>query len=297
MLHNEPDYNFGSYGCHFLEYPPNSPVQLHSIGLMKVNSPSFVWNGLKRGQNKIFIFQYTLSGQGMIRIEDQVYPLQAGQAFLVEVPGDHEYYFPKDSDHWQFLYIVLQGDHARDCWSFVKQTMGVLPTIDAVSPVIRYLFRIYREIAKNRITDGFQAAGTTYQFITELYREAKIKQANVGHWPDCVIQAVKLIEMEYETLSGLEDLALQVPVSKFHLARLFHQHVGITVVQYLTKIRVKKAVALLLESDYTIERIAELVGYSNGKYFTKIFKQFTGLSPGQYRKNYDMVTIDHLFNE
>ncbi|WP_256761908.1 AraC family transcriptional regulator [Cohnella sp. WQ 127256] len=296
MLYHDFDLNFGSYGCHFLKYPPNSPVQLHSIGLMKVISPSFIWNGLKRGSNKIFIFQYTLSGQGMIRIEDQIYPLKAGQAFLVEVPGDHEYYFPKESDHWQFLFIALQGDHAGDCWSFVNQTIGILPTLEVDSPVIRYLFRIYREVAKKGITDGYQAAGATYQFITELYREAKQKQANVGHWPDCVIQAVKLIESEYPTLAGLEDLALQVSVSKYHLARLFHQHAGITVVQYLTKIRVKKAVALLLESNYTIEKIAELVGYSNGKYFTKIFKELTGLSPGQYRKNYDMVTIDHLFN-
>ncbi|BBI31541.1 hypothetical protein KCTCHS21_09400 [Cohnella abietis] len=245
----------------------------------------------------MFIFQYTLSGQGMIRMEDQTYSLKAGQAFLVEVPSDHEYYFPQDSDHWEFLYIALHGDHVGDCWSFVKQTMGVIPTIEADAPVIRYLFRIYQEIAKKRITDGFQAAGTTYQFITELYREAKIKQANVGHWPVCVRLAVQLIESDYQTLAGLEDLANQVSVSKYHLARLFHQHTGTTVVQYLTKIRVKKAVALLLESNYTIEKIAELVGYNNGKYFTKIFKELVGLSPGRYKKNYDMITVDHLFSE
>lgn len=297
MLHPDSNLIFGSYGCHFTEYPPNSPVQLHSIGLIKVSSPSFIWNGLKRGNNKIFIFQYTLTGQGAIRIDNQFYSLKEGQAFLVEVPGDHEYYLPADSDHWQFLYITLQGSHANDCWAFVKQAMGIIPVLDTDCSVIRYLFRIYREVAKKRIIDGFQAAASCYQFITELYREAKIKEANVGHWPVCITEAVQLINKDYKTIFGLEDLSLQLSVSKYHLSRLFHQHAGITVGQYLTKVRVKKAVMLLLESAYTIDQIADLVGYSNGKYFIRIFKQFTGLSPGQYRKNYDMVTIDHLFND
>ena len=54
--------------------------------------------------------------------------------------------------------------------------------------------------------------------------------------------------------------------------------------EYLNKIRVEKAKDLLKEQRITMQETAERVGYSNGAYFTRIFKNLTGMSPKAFQK-------------
>jgi YesN/AraC family two-component response regulator len=55
-------------------------------------------------------------------------------------------------------------------------------------------------------------------------------------------------------------------------------------VDYLAKLRIEKARELLLKTQLNIDTIAEQVGHVNKAYFSKVFKKFTGVTPGEYRK-------------
>lgn len=59
---------------------------------------------------------------------------------------------------------------------------------------------------------------------------------------------------------------------------------GIT--QYVRRNRIRKAEKLLGESDKKIAEIAELVGFPDYNYFTKVFKKETGFTPREYRRNF-----------
>ena len=55
---------------------------------------------------------------------------------------------------------------------------------------------------------------------------------------------------------------------------------------YLTELRVNKSKELLCRDDLSVQDVAELVGYRNLKYFSRLFKKITGVSPSDYKKLY-----------
>ena len=60
---------------------------------------------------------------------------------------------------------------------------------------------------------------------------------------------------------------------------------GITFIDYLTRVRIRKAIGLLCQDDLKLYEIAERVGYTTQHYFSNVFKKQMGASPAEYRKS------------
>jgi len=82
----------------------------------------------------------------------------------------------------------------------------------------------------------------------------------------------------------LESVAQSLNVSPVYLSRIMKQELGISFVNFLTEIRIKKAIQLLTSTELTIHEISEQVGYDTQHYFSTAFKKVVGVSPNQYRK-------------
>jgi two-component system response regulator YesN len=65
---------------------------------------------------------------------------------------------------------------------------------------------------------------------------------------------------------------------------LLKQELSQTFVEILTDIRMKKALSLMWNGNYTVKEISEKVGYSNITYFYKVFKKYTGMNIGEMRE-------------
>ncbi len=104
-------------------------------------------------------------------------------------------------------------------------------------------------------------------------------------YPGSVKEVIQFIEQNYgrEELSLL-DAARSIGISPQHLSRLFKKEMGVTFVDYLTKVRIRKSLELLGNGDMKIYEIAEQVGYSTQHYFSSVFKKTLGVSPAEYRK-------------
>ena len=86
-----------------------------------------------------------------------------------------------------------------------------------------------------------------------------------------------------ETLS-VKDISDHVFLSTSYVCTFFKNETGQTLNQYLTEYRMEKAKQLLADPRYKIADISSRVGYSDGNYFGKSFKKYTGLSPSEYRE-------------
>lgn len=86
-----------------------------------------------------------------------------------------------------------------------------------------------------------------------------------------------------ETLS-VKDISGHVFLSASYVCTYFKSETGQTLNQYLTEYRMEKAKQLLGDPRYKITDISSKVGYSDGNYFGKSFKKYSGLSPSEYRE-------------
>lgn len=97
-----------------------------------------------------------------------------------------------------------------------------------------------------------------------------------------IIKAAQYIGQYYQQEISLQSISSLVHLSKNYFANLFKKEMGESFLEYLTRIRIEKAMSLLASELKTAD-IGHLVGIPDPKYFSKVFKKITGLSPAEYR--------------
>jgi AraC-like DNA-binding protein len=96
---------------------------------------------------------------------------------------------------------------------------------------------------------------------------------------DAILSIRRHITMKY----SLEQLAEDLFLSKEYVARAFKKAVGQTVSNYINQAKILEAKKLLDEGSQSIADLSMMLGYSTSSYFTKVFKQFEGVTPVEYK--------------
>ena len=79
-------------------------------------------------------------------------------------------------------------------------------------------------------------------------------------------------------------MARAVNLHRSYLTSIFKKKLGISPQGYLMQCKMRRAKQILLESDHPVQEVARMVGYENPLTFSKIFKEYYGSSPRDYRK-------------
>ena len=95
---------------------------------------------------------------------------------------------------------------------------------------------------------------------------------------------IKLSQSDLSNVSIKDDLIADSSYSYSRLIYLFKKHMGCTISQYITQLRVERAKEYLKRSNMHIIDIAAAVGCDNVTHFNRIFKKATGVSPSEFRK-------------
>lgn len=119
-----------------------------------------------------------------------------------------------------------------------------------------------------------------------LYEKLKEQINELMSYPSIIKKVKQFIQNNYqrEELSLLEA-SEYVNLSPQHLSRIFKSKMGITFVDYLTQVRIGKAIELLEDEELKMYEIAEKVGYTTQHYFSSVFKKELGISPVDYKSN------------
>jgi YesN/AraC family two-component response regulator len=96
-------------------------------------------------------------------------------------------------------------------------------------------------------------------------------------------RAMGLIQQRYWDHFSLSALARQVGMSKYRLSHRFREDLGVTFRDYLLRVRLERAKALLAAGQTSISEVAQNVGFGDLPHFDKVFKRYTGISPSAYR--------------
>ena len=92
-----------------------------------------------------------------------------------------------------------------------------------------------------------------------------------------------IIDKNYAHNMNIKTLAVDMNVTPSYLGYLFTKETGYVFTDYLNRTRVDKAKEFLEKTNYSMEKIAGLLGYNNRTYFLSIFKKFEGVTPTEYK--------------
>lgn len=135
-------------------------------------------------------------------------------------------------------------------------------------------------------------SGTNGHFCAEIFAQevekdllllAQMYPHDESASVDLMRQIRQYIEQHYESTISLDALAHKFSLSPSYLSRSFKRAYGEGVVDFITRARIEKSIELLCVSDLKQNEIAQRVGFSDPKYFYRVFKRATGSSPAMYR--------------
>lgn len=133
-----------------------------------------------------------------------------------------------------------------------------------------------------------QAVGLFYELMARVMERQRPSVAHNSIYPEAVRSALVYLRENKTTAYDAAATATAVGLSQSHLRALFEKWVGESPQQFHTRCRIDEARRLLNQNNLTISEIALRLGFHDPRYFSRVFKQVTGMPPSQYAAGQQM---------
>lgn len=277
------------YAFRFLNNVDNPAIRLVNIGREIRYSKKYYWDNRERFSG--YIFQYTLNGSGILKTENQTHTVKKGDAFFIKTPSDTVYYFDEDNSNapWEFIYITFEGNAVLPYYDYVVNHLGNVIHLSEYHPAVKLLFDLHFKAKNELVKNAFFADSEAFRFLCLLCDIGTISNNSRSNLID---NAKKYIDNNYSKQITLAQTAEHLGISQSHLSREFVKYTGEQPIYYLTKVRLEKAVELLNSTNMNLDDISKICGFANCNYFSKVFKKYIKITPGEFRKQ--MKTRDYI---
>lgn len=118
--------------------------------------------------------------------------------------------------------------------------------------------------------------------MREVLRQESARRQDISNY--VILKVLQYIRDHYKEKIVLEQVAEQMGMTPEYLSTLFNREMKENFSVFLKKFRISHAKRLLTGTQMKIYEVAQEVGYSDAKYFTRVFKEEEGISPGDYRE-------------
>lgn len=119
--------------------------------------------------------------------------------------------------------------------------------------------------------------------VIERYTALVFDLVEVKH-KDIIYKAIHYMKRRFSEKLTLEETAQHVGFSPTYFSKIFKDEMGVTFNSYLGGLRVERSKMLLLSGEHSIGEICAEVGFEDQSYFIKVFRKYTGVTPGKFRK-------------
>ena len=231
----------------------------------------------KRGQNGKMTdrpsYAISLCREGeIVYIQDGV-EYVSDKGYAVILPKGKSYYIKRTREGYFPVINFDSEDHICDTVTQIPLQSG------------EELLSDYERLKNLSVSGGSRA-----QLFSILY--GMLHKLGSDHLPYEMREAIRIIKADYcdPTLTN-SRLAEECNISEVYLRKLFNKYFSTSPRQYVIDMRIQTAKQLLAEGVLKISVISEKCGFANQYHFSKIFRQHTGLSPTDYRRENMIYTI------
>ncbi|MBP1990184.1 AraC family transcriptional regulator [Paenibacillus eucommiae] len=262
---------------------------------------------------------YVCKGKGLHKVGNRLIPVSEGDLFIINNDTPHCFYpydrtntdglevyncmfLPAFIEHLQIELPIMRGITSL----FLLN--GLYPEETAHTPDLMLGTGPRKEFDQlfGNMLHEYQTKQEGYLNILKLqlcelliktYRTYKSLYQDAPHPDTYKLELIqKSIQYMRSNLSSpiqLNDLSQQALLSKSYFSGIFKNVTGISVLDYLQKLRIEEACRLLVEDTKTVTDISESVGYNDYRFFNKTFRKITGMTASAYRKQFGAAGGNH----
>jgi AraC family transcriptional regulator of arabinose operon len=225
-----------------------------------------------------YVFQFMDGGAIDLQIDEKNYRLQ-GRYFWSSYPGPRIRFHTADPGKtWVHRYLAFRGATVKQ-WT----ASGIFPIApQQPSPTADYAQRFDDLLELSRRTDpwGLARAGLLMETILTELAEARSKPQTTPEWLETSLAQITSLGAEID----YDKLAAEAGLSPRTFRRRFTAVLGISPQSYAIACRIGHAKQMLGGTELPIKTIAQQLGYKDVFFFSRQFRQSTGISPAAYRR-------------
>ena len=266
----------------------NLSFQLESITKSKYDSD---WHSTLHTHPFTELF-YVVDGKGEFNIQGQRFPVKPNDFVIINPQVEHTELSSPDEP---LEYIVL-GIRGLSFSNLTPVSEGGHPFSffnlrDEQKDILRYLNAMVQEATSQSMSYELVCHNLLEILLIKILRHQHF-DLEVGKQSKATkdISFIKhYLETYYHESIQLEDLASMTHLSRFYISHSFKKEIGMSPMEYLIDIRIKESKILLRTTNYSISQVADIVGFTTPTYFSKQFRKSTGISPTDYREQFQGV--------
>lgn len=238
-----------------------------------------------------------LDGEGEFYLDGQVYPVQKGDILLLNPGTVHQSRLTHPECPALEFYAAFTNVHFRNMEEnnirFSCTPVLIHPKEKTFLSLSRLAAEMNAETEQAHPGRYFMLKACLIQMLLLLYRaQAECPKTDIAGYTFestnkkyVAEQIVDYMDQHYNEKISLDRIAENMYLSPFYVSRIFKSEIGTTPINYLINMRMEKAKQLLtVNSDVSIQEIAQRVGYEDAYHFSKLFKKHYGESPTKYRQ-------------
>ena len=255
-------------------------IRLRSAGHGRTSSMNYFWDGMKRGNCEFVIWQYTISGCGMLESEEGSFPIPEGSAFLLTIPDKHRYFLPASSKSWEFFHLGFDGSEALRLARALREKYSPVSTRYAAENAVNTAKQLM-QLTVDRVADDATMISTlSYQFFMNI-----VSTGNREYFPskkDPVALLHNYCLRHISEAVTVDDLAAYAGYSRSHFHRVFCRCTGKSPHAYLLDLRIRMALRMLQNGNISVKEVCGACGFSDVSYFCKVFRNYYGTTPSKF---------------
>lgn len=266
--------------CYFVNYDSYDDLNLYEIGCQKCPS-GYSFGPIIRNN---YVLHFILEGTGTLYLQDQAFPVSAGQAFVIP-PKLVAHYAASNDTPWNYIWIHFNGQKTSE----LLYKAGITSSRPVFIPACRAgeIRQCMQDLLKYNSLE-YTCIGNTYRLF-QLLCDTTSNTPSVGETDKAlryIREVIRFISNRYQEPIKIQEIADLCGLDRSYLCKIFKHATNYTPQEYLIFFRIKKAKQLLKDPELPIQHIAYSVGYNDPFAFSKAFKKETGVSPSQYRAEY-----------
>lgn len=234
-----------------------------------------------------------MTGRLTLFINNTAFVLNAGDCVIIPSGALHRGE-PEDCSYDCAVFDISmiasrKSGRARELTQYLMSAKGdIYPSCPAANKPISELLDT---VAKRQEFFEFQVIALLSEIAYLIYTNAPAaseyhESAKNARRRAVMTLLVDKIEREYTNRITLSDLAEQAQINEKYLCRFFKEYTGQTPIDYINHLRVDRACYEMAVNGMNVTEAAFECGFNELSYFSKVFRRYKGVSPGEYRKRY-----------